>query len=216
VSTTSATGHPGEVRLPASIAIAVAIALYALLPNRLVIGPRFLVPALELALLIPVVIVNPGRMTQENSVLRRLSIGLILVIAATNTAALGLLLHELLTASGKTVGSSLILGAGQIWATNIILYGIVFWELDLGGPVLRTQRLRKNLPAPDFRFPQDEPWIPGFLDYLYVSLTNSTAFSPTDTMPLTARAKILMGVEGVSAMLTMVLVIARGVNLLNG
>jgi hypothetical protein len=226
----SSTGHPGEARLPAALAVLIAIALYAGLPNRLVLGPRFLVPTLEFALLIPLLLVNPGRMNRENAWLRRISIALVLVIAATNTAALVLLLHALLSASSKELGSPLIVGAAQVWATNIIVYGLAFWEIDRGGPVVRTQHLREDLPAADFQFPQDENqdavtevsrgsavhsgWVPGFLDYLYVSVTNSTAFSPTDTMPLSARAKLLMTAQGMSAMATMVLVIARGVNLL--
>jgi hypothetical protein len=213
------------------MAILVAIGLYAGLPNRLVLGPRFLVPGLELALLLPLMLVNPGRMTRENAWLRRTSIGLLLVIAATNTSALGLLLHALLTARNRGLGNTLIVGAAQVWATNIILYGLAFWELDRGGPVVRTQYPRDELPVADFSFPQDEDddavtevakrsaaksgWVPGFIDYLYVSVTNSTAFSPTDTMPLSARAKLLMTAQGVSAMVTMVLVIARGVNLLS-
>jgi hypothetical protein len=223
--------HPGELRLPAAMALLVAIVLYAALPNRLVFGPRFLVPVLELALLIPLVLINPGRMNVENIWLRRTSLVLVLLIALTNTAALYLLLHQLLTASGKAVGNTLILGAAQVWATNIIVYGLAYWELDRGGPVIRTQRPRDDLPPADFSFPQDEDddavvevakrsstksgWVPGFVDYLYVSVTNSTAFSPTDTLPLSVRAKLLMTAQAISAMVTMVLVIARGVNLLN-
>jgi hypothetical protein len=110
------------------------------------------------------------------------------------------------------------------------VFGLAFWELDRGGPVARTQRLRKDLPPADFRFSQDEnhdavvevattasknsDWVPTLTDYLYVSVTNSTAFSPTDTMPLTSRAKVLMSIESVAALLTSVLVIARGVSLI--
>jgi hypothetical protein len=222
--------RPGELRLPAALAIIVAVALYAALPNRLVIGPPYLVPVLELALLVPLLMVNPGRLNRENLWLRRTSITLVLVIAAANTAALWLLLHALLTEKNSDLGSPLIVGAAQVWVTNIIVYGLVFWELDRGGPVVRTQRAREELPPADFRFPQDEDhdattevakrsavrsgWLPGFVDYLYVSVTNSTAFSPTDTMPLSPRAKLLMTLEAMSAMVTMVLVIARGVNLL--
>ncbi|HTY71822.1 MAG TPA: hypothetical protein VMI11_05285 [Actinomycetes bacterium] len=225
------TGHPGESRLPAAVAILVAIGLYAALPNKLVLGPRYLVPALELALLVPLLLANPGRMNREDQWLRRTSITLVLVIAATNTAALLLLLHELVTAPRSGHGNDLIIGAGQVWATNIVMYGLVFWELDRGGPVVRTQHLRETLPAADFRFPQDEDedavrevarrsaatsgWVATFYDYLYVSVTNSTAFSPTDTMPLSGRAKLLMSAQGISALVTMVLVIARGVNLLS-
>jgi hypothetical protein len=228
---TAGTGHPGEVRLPAVLALLVAITLYAGLPGRLVVGPRYIVPILEVLLLLPLLLINPGRMNRENAWLRRTSIGLVLLIAATNTSALVLLLHDLLTASSKGLGNTLIVGAARVWVTNIIVYGLAFWELDRGGPVRRTQRRREELPVADFSFPQDEDdddisevarrssaksgWVPGFFDYLYVSVTNSTAFSPTDTMPLSARAKLLMTAQGISAMVTMVLVIARGVNLLN-
>jgi hypothetical protein len=124
----------------------------------------------------------------------------------------------------------LLLAAGQVWLTNIIAFGLAFWELDRGGPVVRTQAQRRELPAADFRFSQDEnddaveevavgssvrsDWVPTLMDYLYVSVTNSTAFSPTDTMPLSPRAKLLMAVECISALLTSVLVIARAVGAL--
>jgi len=110
------------------------------------------------------------------------------------------------------------------------VFGLAFWELDRGGPVTRTQRPRAELPPADFRFSQDENddaisevaagsskksgWVPALHDYLYVSLTNSTAFSPTDTMPLTGRAKLLMGIESSSALIVSVLVISRGVSIL--
>lgn len=114
--------------------------------------------------------------------------------------------------------------------TNVIVLGLAYWELDRGGPVARTQRPREQLAHADLRFSQDEnddavvevaagssetaDWVPTLVDYLYVSLTNSTAFSPTDTMPLSPRAKVLMGVECTSALLASILVIARGVSIL--
>ena len=120
----------------------------------------------------------------------------------------------------------------QVWLTNVIGFGLLFWELDRGGPVTRREAPRDKLPPADWRFSQDENddavtevavgasaksgWIPTFLDYLYLSLTNSSAFSPTDTMPLTNRAKILMGVEATAALLTSLLVIARAVGSLGG
>jgi hypothetical protein len=226
---TSFRPHPTETRLPAAIAVVVAIALYALLPGRLLLGPRFVVPTLEALLFIPLVVANPTRMTRENRWLRKLSIGLVMVIAATNTVALGLLVHALV-AGGSAGGRQLLLGAGQVWATNILLFALAFWELDRGGPVARARTERPDLPTADFRFPQDEDhdaisevarrsaarsgWKPGFIDYLYVSVTNSSAFSPTDTMPLSPRAKLLMGAESISAIILSVLVIARGVSLL--
>jgi len=221
--------HPGEPRLPAAGAVLAAIALYGLLPNGLVFGPRYAVPALELLLFVPLVAANPRRMTRYNVVLRRLSIALVLLIAAANTVALVLLIR-LLVAGAADQGKNLLLAAGQVWLTNIIMFALAFWELDRGGPVRRTKTPRSDLPAADFRFPQDEDhdaisevaagssaksgWVPSFIDYLYVSVTNSSAFSPTDTMPLSHRAKLLMAAESVSAIVLSVLVISRGVSLL--
>lgn len=221
--------HPGEARLPAALAVLVAIVLYTALPSGLIFGPRYVAPVLELLLFVPLVAGNPRRMTRHSRVLRQLAIALVLLIAVTNTVSLVLLIGELV--GGKPAqGPSLILAAGQVWFTNIIMFALAFWELDRGGPVRRTQAPRWELPLADFRFPQDEDqdaidevaagsseksgWRPSFIDYLYVSVTNSSAFSPTDTMPLTARAKLLMATESVSAIVLSVLVIAKGVSLL--
>jgi hypothetical protein len=203
--------------------------LYGALPNQLIFGPRFVVPALELLLFVPLVAVNPRRMTKQDWRLRRLSIGLVLVIALTNATALVLLVRELTSGHVQT-GAMMLLAAAQVWLTNIIVFALAYWELDRGGPVKRTQGGASALPPADFRFPQDEDhdaidevaarsavvsgWTPGFIDYLYVSVTNSSAFSPTDTMPLSPRAKLLMATESVSALMLSVLVIARGVSLL--
>lgn len=219
----------GEARVPATAAVAVAIALYALLPSEVIIGPRLVLPALEIVLFVPLVVANPRRMTRQNRWLRNLSIGLILVIALANDSALALLVKALVTSQANRAGS-LLLAAGQIWLTNVLVFALAYWELDRGGPVERTHTPRPRLPQADFRFPQDEDhdavaevsqrssvrsgWVPGFVDYLYVSVTNSSAFSPTDTMPLTPRAKMLMAVQSVSALVLSVLVIARGIGLL--
>jgi hypothetical protein len=217
--------HPGEARLPAAIAVLAAIALYALLPNRLLLGPRFVVPLLELLLFIPIVTGNPRRLNRQTKLLRRLDIALVLLIAASNAVALVLLVHRLV--SGDKDGPILLLAAGQVWLTNVIVFALAYWQLDRGGPVTRTQVARSRLPVADFRFPQDEDhdaisevakrssaksnWTPGFIDYFYVSVTNSSAFSPTDTMPLSPRVKLLMALESVSALVMSVLVIAYGV-----
>lgn len=221
--------HPGEPRLPAAIGVVGAIVLYAVLPSALQVGPRYVVPVLELALFIPLVLANPRRMSRENRFLRRLSISLVLLIALTNLAALVQLIHSLVTGEA-TVGGQLLAAAGQVWLTNVLVFALAFWELDRGGPVTRFRVRRPKLPNADFRFPQDEDhdaitevarrssaksgWVPGFVDYLYISITNSSAFSPTDTMPLTPRAKLLMAAESVSALMISVLVVSFGVGLL--
>jgi uncharacterized membrane protein len=234
---TSRTRHPrhqrrGEPRLPASIVTVVAALLYLLLPQELLVGSRYIVPAVEILLLIPLIAINPKRVTRETKLSRLLSLVLVAIIAVTNLTALGLLIHDLVDGSASASdGKALLLGALQVWLTNVIAFGLAFWELDRGGPVRRTQSARAELPMADFRFSQDEnhdtveevadgssikaDWVPTLVDYLYVSVTNSTAFSPTDTMPLSTRAKALMAVESVAALLTSLLVIARAVSALH-
>ncbi|MEU8712146.1 hypothetical protein ACWC6I_17625 [Streptomyces sp. NPDC001414] len=220
----------GEARLPGVAATLTAIALYLFLPQQLLVAPRFVLPALEFLLLVPLIAVNPRRLTRQTRALRVMSLTLVAVIAASNLLALGTLIHELVTAEVKD-GSALLVASLQIWLTNILVFGLAYWELDRGGPVSRTQVPRERLPLADFRFSQDEnhdavqevsdgssrssDWVPTLMDYLYVSVTNSTAFSPTDTMPLSSRAKVLMSVQSVAALLTSLLVIARAVSILH-
>ncbi|MFE9423726.1 hypothetical protein ACFYNO_12290 [Kitasatospora sp. NPDC006697] len=219
----------GEARLPGVIATLVAVLLYLALPERLVVGPRYVLPALEVLLLIPLIAVNPRRLTRQNRFSRTVSLVLVAVIGISNLVVLGLLVRALVSSDVKN-GGALLLAALQVWATDIIVFGLAFWELDRGGPVVRTQAPRSQLPAADFRFSQDEnhdaveevadgssrssDWTPALVDYLYVSVTNSTAFSPTDTMPLTTRAKLLMSIESIAALITSLLVIARAVSAL--
>ncbi len=219
-------GRRGEARLPAVIAVLVAIGLQLLLPNRLVLGPRLALPALELLLLLPLVAVNPLRMTRQTRWSRPVAIALACLIVAANLVVLGLLVDALLDGTAKNA-SQLLLAALQVWTTNVLAYGLLFWELDRGGPVPRTQAPRNALQSADFRFPQDEDhdavaevargssskddWVPTLVDYLYVSVTNSSAFSPTDTMPLSSRVKLLMALESTSSLVLSLLVISRAV-----
>ena len=111
--------------------------------------------------------------------------------------------------------NDLLAHGSVVWLTNIITFGLLFWQVDEGGPRLRAERAR---PDPDFEFPQDARlragWNPRLSDYLYVSLTNAIAVSPTDTMPLTRRAKGLMAVESLISYAVVILVVARAVNVL--
>ncbi|MFF1594251.1 hypothetical protein ACFVY0_40130 [Streptomyces sp. NPDC058286] len=220
----------GEARLPAVVATLVAVGLYLLLPQQLLIAPRYVLPALEVALLVPLVAINPRWLTRQTRTFRVLSLTLVTVIAASNLLALATLIHQLVHAGVKD-GPALLVAALQVWLTNIIVFGLAYWELDRGGPVSRTQVAREELPLADFRFSQDEnddavqevadgasgtsDWVPTLVDYLYVSVTNSAAFSPTDTMPLSTRARLLMSVQSVTALLTSLLVIARAVSVLH-
>lgn len=220
------TDRRGEVRLPASLATVPAIGLYAALPDRLIIGPRLVVPIREAALLLALVMVNPWRVTRAGRWRHLVSLGLIALIAVGNVTALGLLVNALV-AGRQQSAPELLAAALQVWVANVLVLALAFWELDRGGPVPRQRRPRPQLPAADFRFTQDEDHdtvdevargasvhgrVPTFVDHLYVSLTNSSsAFSPTDTMPLSPRAKVLMGTEATAALLTSLLVAAGGV-----
>lgn len=218
-----------ELRWPPLLALAVALTLYGLLPSEVPGGLRGAVVAVGAALTIPVLVLNPRRLDRETRWSRRVSIAQVLLLLVANQAALGFVIHLLLVAR-KPDAPLVLLATLQVWVTNVIAFGLAYWELDRGGPVSRRTRPRERLPLADFRFPQDEDadavievaagssdhsgWAAGFVDYLYFSLTNSMAFSPTDVMPLTTRAKALMGTESFLAFVILALVIARGVSLL--
>lgn len=215
----------GENRLVPTAAVLVAIVAYALLPDKLLFAPRYVIGGIELALLVALIATNPRRLVRRTRVSRAASAALAAIVIATNLVALGMLVGSL--TRQDTSGGSLLLGAMQVWLTNVIGFALLYWELDRGGPVARRRTRRDELPPADWRFSQDENgdnvtevaatssersgWVPTYVDYLYLSLTNSSAFSPTDTMPLSTRAKALMGLEATAALLTTLLVIARAV-----
>jgi hypothetical protein len=204
---------------PGQVAIAASLALYLLLPPRLSVGPRWLVPAAELALLIALVVATPIR--GRGDVRRRqFAIAVVLVATIANLVSVALLTHYLIV-GGHARGADLIDGGAVIWCTNLLLFAVWYWELDRGGPVPLARRGGAPEP-PDFLFPQMSDdryappgWKPRFRDYLYVSLTNQTAFSPTDAMPLSARIKLLMSAQAVAALVTVGIIVARAVNILS-
>ena len=207
----------GDPYWPAQLAVAAAIALNLALANQITIGPRWLLPGVEGLLLIALVIVAPARATVHRVGERRFALAVIGLVSAVNVALLVRLVDELIN-GGHVGGHALVLSGAVLWATNVLLFAVWYWEMDRGGPVARYRNADAMV---DFQFPQmDSPqlapkgWRPGFLDYLYLSFTNSTAFSPTDTMPLTHTAKIVMAIQSVTALLTVGLVIARAVNIL--
>lgn len=199
------------------VAVLVALVLQLVLPQRFVVGPRFLLPVLEAVLLIALFFTTPKEPIFR-SVLRRVNaLSLIAVITLVNVYALSHLVQELL-AGGIADGSQLILSSLNIYLTNIIIFGLWYYELDGGGHGVRR---KQSVKERDFLFPQmsspdsaPDGWTPTFVDYLYVSVTNATAFSPTDTMPMTRRAKLLMTSQAFVALVTIALVAARAVNIL--
>jgi hypothetical protein len=207
----------GDPYWPAQLSVAATIALNLGLSEQITIGPTWLLAGVEAALLVALVVVAPARATTHSVGRRRFGLAVVGIVSLTNVVALVRLVHYLI--NGGTIGGhQLILSGLVLWATNVLLFAVWYWEMDRGGPVSRF--LRPDA-LPDLLFPQmgspslaPPGWRPGFGDYLYTSLTNSTAFSPTDTMPLTLTAKAVMGLQGVTALLTIGLVVARAVNIL--
>jgi hypothetical protein len=219
-----------ESRWPAVATIGVALALYAFVPSYLPLWARAVVVALAIGALIPAIVANPLDHKHQRPWSRPFAIGFTLFLAVAVEADLVILIARLIRPADEGEAPLLLLAAVQVWVTNVIAFALIYWQLDRGGPVTRTQARRDKLPEADFRFPQDEDhdavhevakrsagragWTANFVDYLYFSLSNSMAFSPPDAVPLTNRAKILVGVEALGAFVLLVLVIARAVALL--
>ena len=151
---------------------------------------------------------------------RQAALALLGLLVLGNVVALGILVAGLVTTKASDLGGGeLLLTAFAIWSANVMVFALAFWEVDAGGPASRARRAARVVT--DFQFPQDQDgpgeraaWQPHVWDYVYVSLTNSIAFSPTDTMPLTLRAKAMMGAESAISAITILLVAARAVNIL--
>lgn len=188
-----------------------AIILQLTISKQLQFGSKYLVAGLLTVLVIAVAFTAPKRHIGKGGAHFTLATLMIGVVSLANAGQLALLVDALIHGS-DIPGKGLLSGAFAIFLTNIIVFGLWYWELDSPGLTGRRKRTEA-----DFQFPQQDSamqWKPTFFDYLYVSLTNSTAFSPTDTMPLTHLAKALMSVQALIALLTVVLVTARAVNIL--
>ena len=146
---------------------------------------------------------------------------LLVVVVVFSLGELALLVAALVSSSSAAItGPQLLQSGATLWFANVVAFGLAYWELDCGGPVRRALSERRQVP--DFQFPQDENpalarplWAPHLVDYLYLSLTNSIAFSPTDVMPLTRPAKALMAVESAVSVVAVLLIAARAVNILH-
>ena len=211
---------PGERRWPVTLTVIVAIILQLLLPPHLTEPlPRALLPALEGALLIGLSIANPVRIERRGKPVRVASIVLILLMTIANAASAVLLIHAILRGPPPVTAAGPLLASGaSIWVTNVIAFALWYWEFDRGGPVNRSlgtsqhpDLLFTQMAAPELSPPD---WEPRFVDYLYLSFTNATAFSPTDVMPLARWAKLTMLVQSAVSLAVGVLVVARAVNIL--
>jgi hypothetical protein len=214
-------------RWPAFVAILVMLVIYAVTPENMV--PRALMITIAGIIFVVLIALNPVHTGLQSTFARWLAVILALVLMASNMVDVVFIVRDLI--AGKSLGPIVLLEAFEVWVANVIAFSIVYWELDRGGPVARATLMRSQLPAADFKFPQDDEraasievskdsstsranWRPGYIDYLYMALTNMMAFTPNDVVPLTARAKIFMGIQGLSGFVILALVIGRSVNIL--
>ena len=209
-----------ESRVPAFAAALIAIAGQTWVSRSLGFSPVWLFAAVSAALLIASVAIYLSPWDQPSSLMRALSAGLIGVLVVANAVSIVLLVR------GVFVGSRLdalgLLGTGCVlWAVNIALFALAYWEIDGGGPEARSTHRQ----LPDLVFPQQqangpglvpEGWQPRFGDYLYVSLTAATAFSPTDALPYTRTAKLVMAAESTMSIAVVAMLVARAVNIAHG
>jgi uncharacterized membrane protein len=209
----------GEPRWPVTLGMIAAVGMQATLPERVAVRPRWLFPAVALALLIGLVGSHGPRVERRSPALRTLSMVLIGVLSLANAWSAGRLVVALVQGNADKNPTTLLLTGSAIWLTNVIVFCLWYWELDRGGPVARVYATRAY---PDFLFVQMQSpelappdWEPAFVDYLYLSFTNATAFSPTDVLPLSRWAKLMMMVQSSVSLATVALVVARAVNILS-
>lgn len=203
------------------MALQIALALVSLNGGWKLVGLPgwvWLIPTVpEAALLLALAWSAPWQRLEQRGQRRKVALVLVAIITAANVLALVALIASLVSAQEKS-GAELLFKGATIWSTNVLTFGLLFWEIDRGGPI---RRLSADPPPHDFQFPQDENpklaepgWHPRLADYVYISFTNAIAFSPTDAMPLTRHAKMMMLAESAISATTVLLVAARAVNIL--
>src|SRR3954471_22616591 len=208
-----------ESRWPMALAVATAIAMQFALPDRHLLSPTFLFPAAESLLLVVLLTRRGVSHTDPWSIARRrIILGLVVVMSIDSLLAVVELVRDILDGSQGDNGTVLLATGGAVWLTNIIAFSLWFWMLDRGGP---TARATGHASPPSFVFATMEnsafapaDWEPKYFDYLYLAFTNATAFSPTDTMPVTRWAKTLMLVQSTISLVVALMIIARAVSML--
>lgn len=208
----------GELRWPVLTAVLAVITLQVLLPEKLFIVNLKILCALELIIALTIFLTNPARISKHKHHSWILGLLLNSLMSIINLLSL-IKLIDLLLNHGFTNAVQLLFSGGNIWITNVIIFSLWYWEFDSGGAGRRAAQTRE---FPDFMFaqienPQVAPtgWRPHYVDYFYLSLTNASAFSPTDVLPLARWAKLLMALQSVTSLFTVILVIARAINTLN-
>jgi uncharacterized membrane protein len=209
----------GEARWQVALCTAIAIALQVAVPGRLaMVSPVWVLPTVQAVLLVVLIAANPYRITRQSTPLRVIGLTLMAILSFANAwSVVSLTIGLVHGTEGQNAGPLLITG-GAIWLTNIVVFGLWYWEFDRGGPAERAAGTRQY---PDLMFPQmatpslaPPDWEPAFPDYLYLAFTNAAAFSPTDVMPLSRWAKLAMTIQSIVSIVTVALIVARAVNIL--
>ncbi|MGD0313116.1 MAG: hypothetical protein ABSC90_11700 [Acidimicrobiales bacterium] len=208
----------GEKRWPMAVTLIVAMALPFLLPSNYSSGPKWIIPAIEAVFLVALILADPGRIDRRSTFVRTLSIGLVIILVAGAAGVTVRLVIDLVRGGPETNSPGGLLRIGAVvWVYVVITFSFLYWELDGGGP---EERARSTPEYPDLAFPEHlnpqvtrPGWRPEFFDYLYLGFTDSTAFSPTDVMPLARWAKLAMAIQAASSLVILGLVIARAVNI---
>ena len=210
-----------EPRWPIALVVgtyfAATITLRIAIPDRPSLGPTWLVPGVEAALLVALLLADPSRIEGRRVWLRRVGNTLILGLTAIALIATCVLIGDLIRGAPVTDEASTLLASGAlIWTGNVLVFSLLYWQFDSGGPLARFHR---EQPYPDFAFtqhlsPEVAPagWRPQYADYFILGLTTSTAFSPTDVMPVSVWAKLTMALQSMISLMVIGLVIARAVN----
>ena len=210
--------HHGEHRFPVSLVVVIVITLQFLLPGNLSLNSQKFICVVEFSLLLLLYALSPTGIKRHHPPARAIGFILTSVMTISNTASAIKLVLELIS-GGIGTATQLLVSGGSIGLTNIVIFSLWFWDLDRGGPGARAEAKKVS---PDFLFPQmSDPlfaapgWHPKFFDYLYMSFTNASAFSPTDVMPLSRWAKMLMLLQSTTSLVVVGLVVARAVNILH-
>jgi hypothetical protein len=210
-----------EPRWPIALVVAAFIAITVvtrvLEPHRESLGPTWLVPAIEIAMLVALLAADPARVIARANWLRRLSIALVAALVVVALSSTAVLISDLIRGASVAESAGPLLTSGAlIWLGNCLVFALLYWLLDSGGPLARYRGERES---PDFAFSQQMSpelappgWRPQFLDYLVLGLTTNTAFSPTDVMPMVLWAKLTMALQSLISLMVFGLVIARAVN----
>jgi hypothetical protein len=209
-----------EARWPVVLAVFAVIFLLEALPERVRLLPVWVPYAVGFAVLVPIGAV--GLTAAKTRWLRIEHMVTLLFFVVTGVGALAnlaKLIDGIVNKAAEIGGLQLLASSIAVWVTNVLIFSMLYWQIDRGGP---EARLNDASARPDWLFPQEEApaadmahgWQPTFIDYLYLGYSTATAFSTTDAMPLTPRAKLLMMLESVISLVTVVVVASRAINIL--